>query len=264
MGHTHSVYDTDSHFKVSATTRAITDVSNSKTSIVQYDHDSERFTFEIPRYIEGHDMLLCNDVEILWQNGSAKGKYAVDDFQASPEDDNVVICSWLISREATQYTGVLQFQIRLSCITETEPDYVWNTTVYSKINVLRGFSNDDESAGSGVNNTISIIRGTTKSIDIKLADDSGGAYILQSGEVLRFGVKTSAEQIDYILVKTLTAANLNSAGDAYTLTLMPTDTEEMEFRRYCYDVGLQSGDDYYNVIPCSDFIVEHNITNREE
>lgn len=34
--------------------------------------------------------------------------------------------------------------------------------------------------------------------------------------------------------------------------------------RYCYDVGMQSGDDYYNVIPCSDFIVAHAVTKREE
>lgn len=149
MGHLHSIYDTDSHFKVNATTRAITDVSNSKNSIVQYDHGSERFTFEIPRYIEGHDMLQCNDVDILWQNGSASGKYSVDDFQVSPEDENIVICSWLISRESTQYTGTLQFQLRLSCVTETEPDYVWNTAVYSKINVLRGFSNENEGTGGG-------------------------------------------------------------------------------------------------------------------
>lgn len=149
MGHAHSVYDTDSHFKVNATTRAITDVSNSKTSLVQYDHDSERFTFEIPRYIEGHDMLLCNVVEVHWQNGSAKGRYAVGDFQVSPEDDNVVICSWLISSKATQYTGALKFLLRFACVTETDPDYVWNTAIYSKISVLQGFSNDDEDAEDG-------------------------------------------------------------------------------------------------------------------
>lgn len=114
-----------------------------------------------------------------------------------------------------------------------------------------------------MSNTISIIRGTTNSIDIKLADESGATYLLQSDEVLRFGVKPRAEHTDYSLVKTLTSANLNSAGDAYTLTLAPADTEGMEFMRYCYDVGFQSGDDYYNVIPCSDFIVEHNITKRE-
>lgn len=149
MGHAHSVYDTDSHFKVNATTRTITDVSNSKTSIVQYDHDSERFTFEIPRYIEGHDMLLCNVVEVHWQNGAAKGKYICGDFQVSPEDDNVVICSWLISSKATQYTGALKFLLRFACVTETDPDYVWNTAVYSKISVLQGLFNGDAEAEEG-------------------------------------------------------------------------------------------------------------------
>lgn len=114
-----------------------------------------------------------------------------------------------------------------------------------------------------MSSTIHIIRGTTTSIDIALTNESGGAYLLQSNEILRFGVKVRAEHTDYTLVKELTAADLNSDGTAYTLTLEPEDTEDMEFMRYCYDVGLQSGTDYYNVIPCSDFVVEHNITKRE-
>lgn len=81
MGHLHSVYDTDNHFKVDGITRAITDISETKTSLVQHDHNSERFTFEIPRYIEGHDMLACNDVSVRYRNGATggatKGKYKV-------------------------------------------------------------------------------------------------------------------------------------------------------------------------------------------
>lgn len=109
--------------------------------------------------------------------------------------------------------------------------------------------------------TINIIRGTTNSIDIALTDESGATYLLQDGEVLRFGVKVRAEYEQYKLLKELTAADLNEAGDAYSLVLVPADTEDLSFMTYCYDVGLQSGNDYYNVIPCSDFKVNHNITS---
>lgn len=149
MGHLHSVYDTDNHFKVNGITRAITNVSTSKTAVVQYDHNSERFTFEIPRYIEGHDMLKCNEVQVHWKNGTASGVYVVNDFQVSPEDENVVICSWLISKNATQHVGTLDFLLRLACITEFDPDYVWNTAIYNRISVLAGMFNKNETAVLG-------------------------------------------------------------------------------------------------------------------
>lgn len=111
--------------------------------------------------------------------------------------------------------------------------------------------------------TISLIRGTTNYFDIALADENGDRYLLQSGECLRFGVKFRAEHEGYMLVKTLTSADINNAGNAYTLRLSPADTEDLQCMRYCYDVGLQSGDDYFNVISCSNFNVLHNITKLE-
>lgn len=114
-----------------------------------------------------------------------------------------------------------------------------------------------------MNQTIHIVRGTTESIDIILSNADGGTYSLQSDELLRFGVKASADHTDYVLVKELTSVDINTSGSAYTLTLKPSDTEGMDFTRYCYDVGLQSGDNYYNVIPCSGFIVEPSITKWE-
>lgn len=111
--------------------------------------------------------------------------------------------------------------------------------------------------------SIKIIRGTTNTFDIVLQDENGAFYRLQEGETLRFGVKVSALWDEYKLLKTLTADNLNEAGTAYTLILDPADTEGLSFMTYCYDVGLQVGNDYYNVIPCSDFVVAHNITERE-
>ena len=99
MGHIHKVYDTDIHFKIDAVTRAVKNVSETKVMIVQHDHNSERFTFEIPRYVDGHDMSTCNVVQIHYintdsanTNGNHSGIYVVDDLQISPEDENVVIC----------------------------------------------------------------------------------------------------------------------------------------------------------------------------
>jgi hypothetical protein len=149
MAHKHSIYDSDSHFSINPTTRAIKNESSTKTTLIQHDHNSERFTFEIPRNIEGHDMSLCNVVQVHYLNIESGNKnqnadvYDVVDMQLSPEDENIVICSWLISSNATKYVGSLNFIVRFACVTDNVVDYVWNTAVHSGISVSTGINNTE-------------------------------------------------------------------------------------------------------------------------
>ena len=149
MGHIHGVYDTDAHFKINPITRKLSAEGNSKVSLVQFDHNSERFTFEIPKLIEGHDMSSCNKVEVHFINvdkGKKKqstGVYLVDDMQVSDENKDVVIFSWLISRAATLYEGSLNFIVKMICETNEVIDYQWNTEIYSGISVSTGINNSD-------------------------------------------------------------------------------------------------------------------------
>ncbi len=149
MAHLHSVYDVDTHFKIDNVSRQITSEAGQKTTIMQYDHNSERFTFELPRYIEGHDMMLSTSVQVHYLNVSAADKansnagvYEVVDLQLSPADEDIVICSWLISQNATQLVGSLNFILRFICSTN-EIDYIWNTAIYDKITISNGISNGD-------------------------------------------------------------------------------------------------------------------------
>lgn len=150
MAHAHSVYDCDTHFKIDPITRNITNVGSGKTTVLQYDHNSERFTFELPRYVEGHDMMGCNRVEVHYINidsqtkQESKGLYEVQDLQTSPESDDVVICSWLISGNATKYAGSLVFLVRFACILDGDVEYSWNTAIYSNIRVSSGIYNSEE------------------------------------------------------------------------------------------------------------------------
>ena len=151
MKHIHSVYDTDSHFSISPITRAIKNESSKKTTVMQYDHNSERFTFEMPREIEGHDMTLCNKVELHYINvasdnsGQSKGVYVIDDLQTSPEDKSIVICSWLISKKATKYAGTLSFRLRFACIDENaKVTYAWHTEIFKGVTVSNGIDNADD------------------------------------------------------------------------------------------------------------------------
>lgn len=143
MAHEHSVYDTDPHFSINENTRVITDLSSTKTTIIQNDHNSERFTFEMPRYIDGHDMTLCDVVQVHYVNvstnnvGRSKDVYDVTDLIVDPENDEVIYFTWLVPNTATRYEGSLSFGIHFACTTD-KVDYAWNTAIYSGVNITRG------------------------------------------------------------------------------------------------------------------------------
>ena len=149
MPHSHPIYDSDKHFVIDPITRNIVN-NSSKLTIMQYDHNSERFTFEIPRVIEGHDMSLSNAVRVNFINiGSIKtntnsGVYEVDDVEVSLDDPDTITFSWLISGAATRYNGSLNFAIRFYCISdESIIEYSWGTNIYSGIKVSNSLDNSE-------------------------------------------------------------------------------------------------------------------------
>ena len=156
MSHPHTIYDSDLHFKIDPVTRKITSQSG-KVSLMQYDHNSERFTFEIPRMIEGHDMSISDSVEVHYINTDSKNKrdqnidiYPVTDLQLSPDSEDVVIGSWLISQNATKYSGSLTFTIRFACHSDAnELVYQWFTDIYSVITISKGIYNVDVATHNG-------------------------------------------------------------------------------------------------------------------
>lgn len=103
---------------------------------------------------------------------------------------------------------------------------------------------------------IQMIRGTTKVFNISVTDANGSPYILGSGEFLLFGVKAKPEDSGYVVLK---AVSSGSDG-VYTVNLAPDDTNNLPYNRYVYDVGLQSGNDYHNIIPTSGFAILPNVT----
>lgn len=105
---------------------------------------------------------------------------------------------------------------------------------------------------------ISVIRGTTNTFTVYVADENGDPYTLAAGEVLRFGVKAVPGEAEYILTKIMTSAD--AEGDGYVFTILPSDTAELGFGSYWYDIGLQSGNNYFNVVPASGFNILYNVT----
>ena len=146
----HDVYDTGTPFSIDPVSREIKNESLSKITLMQYDHNSERFTFKIPRYIDGHDMSLCNVVQVHYTNIDAKtrqqspGVYEVVDMHVSEDNEDIVICTWLVSCNVTKFFGTVSFLLRFSC---TEEDgtvrYVWNTAVFKDVTVSTGIYNGE-------------------------------------------------------------------------------------------------------------------------
>jgi hypothetical protein len=107
---------------------------------------------------------------------------------------------------------------------------------------------------------IEIVRGTTNTMQILVYDADGRPYNLASNEKVVFGIKKNPE--DAVPLFQITA---EIVGDGvFNVVLSPTHTENLDAGRYWYDVGLQRGEDFFNVIEPNPFIIQANITARGE
>lgn len=141
MSHDHTIEDISLNFIIDPITRTIT-LQSDKQYLTQLDHESERLTFGIQRFIEGHDMSMCDRIEIHYTNitkkkdAKSEGVYIVKDTDKSFTSDQFTF-SWLVRRESTLHAGVLRFSIAFICHDEDENIiYEWGTTEYKNIQVL--------------------------------------------------------------------------------------------------------------------------------
>lgn len=147
MAHLHEVRDTDKHFVIDPITMAITTESD-KLKLMQGDHNSEIYTFEIPKVIEGHDMASCNRVEIHYNDissdraNTSKDYHRVNDMKAAEDNPEMLVFSWLIHGNATKYAGALNFRIRFGCVDENGVyTYKKHTDIFKGITISDGFDN---------------------------------------------------------------------------------------------------------------------------
>ena len=142
----HQVQDDDMVFTLDTVTRKLVNSGSKKKTIPQYSHNSERLTFEFPRYIEGHDMSECNAIQIHYNNIEVKTKNESKDVYECNDiavEDNKITFSWLISKKATTYEGSLNFIVILKCVADGELNYAYPTEIYDKIRVTRGLDNGE-------------------------------------------------------------------------------------------------------------------------
>lgn len=107
-----------------------------------------------------------------------------------------------------------------------------------------------------MSNKIEIVRGTTNTFQIEVRDANGVLYTVVAGEKIIFGIKEKPTDAELILAK---SCSFQSVG-SYLATLSPEDTANLEPGRYFYDVALQSGKNFYNIIEPMPFIIQPNVT----
>lgn len=191
MAHIHKltdVIDTDSYFEIDVNSRTITDRNPIATVLMQGDSNSEEITFKCPRKTDTHDLSDCNRIEIHFINVGSGGQHSDDVYPVKDADryfvnddpDNFYF-RWTVSPNATVYAGTLTFGIKFICEvgdTASESDYVWNTSIYSGINVGKSMQNSkaiisryEDLIGHFYNQFVAVGNETLDKLDKKLQEE---------------------------------------------------------------------------------------------
>ena len=174
MIHLHEVRDQDTHYKINPLTMEIEDNGSGKNELNLGDHNSEIYTFEIPRVVEGHDMTLCNLVEVHFINigktDKSKDVYTIIDMEHAADDADTLVFSWPVSGSATMYSGNLNYRIKFACI-DKNGNYTYRkwTGVYKGITVGDGFDN-----GEGIEQQYSDVLAQWEARISALEENGGG------------------------------------------------------------------------------------------
>ena len=178
MSHESKIRDTETHFIINPETRTITTASSGNNTLVQNDHNSERFTFEIPRFVDGHDMSESTEVRIHYRNQSTgslfqqNGVYFPDDMAVMEDDNDTVAFSWLLSYDTTQQVGNLQFSIQFVCYENGAVEYAWNTGIYKDINVIESINNVPGVVAENTDELATFKKGIEDSVEAAMGDVS--------------------------------------------------------------------------------------------
>lgn len=258
MAHKHSVYDTSLHFIIDGNTRLVKNSTEAKVTLVQYDHNSERITFELPRYIDGHDMSLCTNAQVHYINIERKtnresvGIYECDDLQIAPDDENVVICSWLISKNATRFVGSLFFVIRFICSEDREITYSWNTARHTGLSVTDGIYNGEDVDEIVESDAFKIFNETINAANTA-TENANEAAQKANDSIIHIRYSKYADGTDFVGVWT---PMYDYIGIASGLTA-PTDPSDYQWSRFNAKGYWTGSTEEYNAIPDDEIIDDY-------
>lgn len=86
------------------------------------------------------------------------------------------------------------------------------------------------------------IRGDTFRFKFKLLDANKNILQLTSGDEIYFTVKTNYDKSNFELQKRFSKGEIVQEGDYYYITLSHSDTANLKYGNYVYDIELKSGE----------------------
>lgn len=159
---------------INPTTRTITIPEVYQTIGVESDHRSERVYFKCPRIVGDSIDLFNYSIRVNFKSANEElGMYIVDDVSA---EDDYILFSWLVSRQATAYRGELKFIVCAKNDNEETNLNEWNTTV-ATVNVLEGLECEqviEQNNASLISQLLSISNAANEKADtaVQTADDA--------------------------------------------------------------------------------------------
>ena len=108
-----------------------------------------------------------------------------------------------------------------------------------------------------MSDNLKVARGRSRTFKLELLDEDDNFYSLAGDEKIIFGVKKNpAIDEDYVILKAVTSGT----DGVYKFSISPADTIDLICGKYYYDIGLQSGAEYYPIIDTETFEVTQNVT----
>jgi len=109
-----------------------------------------------------------------------------------------------------------------------------------------------------VGTNISMVRGDTESLTVKISDESGTQIDFVSGDTVYFTVREAIGDTATILQKVITSFNLE--GEAI-VQIDPDDTDDLFFKTYVYDIQwTKANGQVKTIVPASDFEILAEVT----
>ena len=238
MAHVHIIVDHDKHFIIDPITKKIQPENPEKNKLVRYDHNSERYTFEMDRMLEGHDMSLCDIVQIHYINVSSNKQkknediYEVNDLGLLSGNEDRIAFTWLVSRNATMLDGILTFAIRFACSNGDSIDYELHTEIFSSISISNTIINNGQSIVEEYSDILNQWKKELFGIEgtIQTAKRESLAAINQnrneSLSAIKSDVKQALERIDALHTNSMSEITNNKTESIKAIELAKTNSLE--------------------------------------
>jgi hypothetical protein len=120
------------------------------------DHNSNPVRFRIHRFVDGGDLMTCNEFYVAWQNPEAEtqGYTAIDDVRVDPAaPQEYILATWLVDHLTCANAGQIEIMFRaVQSDSEGFVQYEWQTLLNDEMKVLPGintaYGDVDDSGGT--------------------------------------------------------------------------------------------------------------------